>query len=730
MERRIGMVEAYAYGFPRIGRGRSYKFLIEGYWEGKISEKGLREGLLELEERRIGAYASEVDAFPLGELTFYDKMLDTALMVGLYSVEDLQGYYRLCRGREALTLTKWFNTNYHYLVPEVRRGSFRLNSFWVDGGLSLSHSRGVPYLLGPFTFLKLSRLEGVGFGDALFGLAQVYGELLEGMDEVHMDEPALVMELTDEERTFLREVYRELGRKSRIHLFAYYAGVDRPSFLYDLPLSSLGLDLVHGRESLKSIMREGFSRGMRLVAGVVDGRSPWRTDLEAALRLLEKLARKVDRLAISNAAPLYHLPLSLEGEDLAPQLSGRLAFAREKLREIGLLAKVFRGEERLEEVFEPGPPGLVNFDVKRRVEEVKGREIRRLPSYGERRVLQKGLLGLPLFPTTTIGSFPQTSEVRQKRLAYKRGELAEGEYKAFVKEKIREAIRFQEEVGLDVLVHGEFERSDMVEFFAERLDGIATTAQGWVISYGTRCYRPPIIHGDVIRRRPLTLDEILYAQSLTDKPVKGMLTGPVTILAWSFVREDLPEEEVAYQIALALREEVMDYEAHGIKVIQVDEPALREKAPIKRREWDAYFSWAVKAFNLVVSRVRPDTQIHIHMCYSRFEDILGYLEEMDFDVISIEASRSRGEILRAFEERGFDREIGLGVWDVHSKEVPGVEEMMEIVERALKVIDEESFWINPDCGLKTRGWEEVGPALKNMVELATVLRRRYASGEA
>jgi 5-methyltetrahydropteroyltriglutamate--homocysteine methyltransferase len=717
--------KTYAYGFPTIGPDRSFKFLVEGFWSGEVSEEELRKGLLSLERGRLQAYADSVDAFPIGELSFYNKMLDTALMVGVYEAEGLQDYYQFCRGKGALPLTKWFNTNYHYLVPHIDRVHFKKNAYWKDRGPPISHTKGIPYLIGPFTFLKLSRLkEGIGFADALMVLAQVYKELLDDAQKVHMDEPALVLDLSKEEMRLFREVYQELGRGKKIHLFTYYGPVDDLSLLYDLPLASIGLDLVHGRRNIGTLERKGFPSDKALMAGLVSGKSPWKTHFNSVLPLLERIKKKAQKVVISNASPLYHLPITLRGDGLPSPLTGRLAFAQEKLKEISLLARVLQGEGSEDKEQGSATYGI-NQEVREKVEKARVNFSHRTPSYSERRNIQSRHLNLPLFPTTAIGSFPQTSDVRAKRKAYRVGEIKREDYETFIKEKIREAIRIQEEAGLDVLAHGEFERSDMVEFFAERLDGIATTSNGWVLSYGTRCYRPPIIYGDVSRSGPLTLNEIPYAQSLTKKPVKGMLTGPVTILAWSFVREDIPEEDVAYQIALALGDEVREYGKSGIKVIQIDEPAFREKAPLKKRDWEDYFSWAVRAYNLIISQTKPETQVHLHMCYSRFENIIEYLEEMDFDVISIEASRSKGEILKAFEARGFDRGIGLGVWDVHSEVVPEVDDMVAMVERALKVIDPTNLWINPDCGLKTRAWKEVVPGLRNMVEAATRLRRSH-----
>ena len=472
---------------------------------------------------------------------------------------------------------------------------------------------------------------------------------------------------------------------------------------------------------LKSLQKYGFPKDKTLIAGIIDGRNVWRSDIKETASLLKKITKIAKDTVISNAAPLYHLPISLAGEDrLDPDLKEAMAFAEEKLKELRTIANVYDGKIK---ALQWSKKKLgENKEVQARLRALTLKDFKKSVPPLKRQKLQQSILHLPLFPTTTIGSFPQTAEVRKQRADFRAGRITEQQYENYVKGEIVKLIRWQEELGLDVLVHGEFERTDMVEFFAEKLEGIATTVNGWIISYGTRAYRPPIIFGDVYRAKPMTLAEIAYAQSLTKKPVKGMLTGPVTIIAWSFVREDIPIKNVAYQIGLALQDEIRDYEKAGISIVQIDEPAIREKAPIKRRAWRDYFDWAIKSFRLT-SNTNPKTQIHTHVCYSEFGEIIDQIDKMDFDVISIETTRSRGDIIKSFENINFKKQIGLGVWDIHSPSVPSANEMREVVRRALKVIPKQNFWINPDCGLKTRNWEETRESLKNLVALTDHLRK-------
>ena len=715
-------MKSYAYGFPRLGKKREFKTLVEGYWAGKLTEEELLKGIEELNKKREEAYA-KVDGHPRGEMSLYDHMVDQAVLFGLYQAKTLPDYFELCRGKKALQMKKWFNTNYHYLVPDFSGKELSLSSLpypkWEKGAEKA-------YLIGPFTFVKLSKgVKKEEFKERVKEVARLTAQFAKemGFKSLHLDEPALTLELSKEEWEALKEAYEELSRAGiPVNLFTYYGSVDRLKEVFELPVSGVGVDLVHdGGENLRQL-RE-IETDKTLFAEVVDGRNVWRNNLFETAKVLKELSARF-KTVITNAGPLFHLPVSLSGATLPQELLKKVAFAEEKLEELNLLKELLTGrEERAKEWVEGLKSSFGRIErVRERVASLKEEDFIRKPAYPERERIQREVLNLPLFPTTTIGSFPQTEEVRRVRLLYKRGKLSQEDYDTFIRGEIAKAVQIQEELGLDVLVHGEFERSDMVEFFAEKMKGIATTGNGWVISYGTRCYRPPIIYGDVERDGQMTIKEIAFAQSLTKKPVKGMLTGPTTIIAWSFVREDLPLREVAYQIAIALKDEIADYEKEGIKIVQIDEPAIREKAPLKKREWKEYFDWAVKAFRLCHSSVKPETQVHTHMCYSEFGEIMEYILQMDFDVISIEATRSRGDILEAFEKVNFDRQIGLGVWDIHSPYVPSVEEMEEIVRRALRVIPKEKFWVNPDCGLKTRRWEEVIPALRNLVKLAHKLR--------
>ncbi len=754
-------MKTLAFGFPKLGEKREFKKLLEDFWKKKISEEELHAGMKDLALWRLQLYKENVDIVPSNELSYYDFMLDTALMVGAIpqrfgEFRGIETYFEMARGKNALEMTKWFNTNYHYLVPEIEKEEFRLfinkplndYEFYKREGYETA-----PHIIGPFTFLKMSKalrrkegdlplyeiekIEERGQFERLTqSLLPVYRDVLEslkkaGCKRVHIEEPALVLDTEGWQWSLVEDIYKELSSVGMdIALFTYYDSVSDYERYVSLPVKALHLDLTSNTDNLESLRNKGFPKDKELIAGIINGRQPWKADLYHKLEILKELSHIAPTLSISNSCPLYHLPVTVEPEEELPEgLKERLSFAKEKLRELKLLKEAFEGKEEAIKSAEESRKLLeVSFgedpQVRRRITSLKDEDFRRELPYNERRKLQEDMLSLPLFPTTTIGSFPQTQEVRKMRTAYRTGKISEAEYKSFIRKQIEKVIAFQEDVGLDVLVHGEFERTDMVEFFAFKLEGVATTKHGWVLSYGSRVYRPPIIYGDVSRPKPMTLEEITYAQSLTDKPVKGMLTGPVTILNWSYYREDVPKKEIAYQIALALLDEVRDLEKAGIKIIQIDEPAFREGVPLKKKDWQEYFSWAVKAFRLC-SRAKPETQIHTHMCYSEFNEIIEFIYQMDFDVISIEASRSKGEIISAFEKfKGWDRQIGIGVYDIHSPAIPTKEEMRIVMERALKVLPKELLWVNPDCGLKTRRWEEVEPALRNMVDMAKELRQR------
>ena len=705
------MVKTYAYGFPRIGKNREYKKTIEGFWKENISQEELIRALDRIDIKNRRTYAHNVDDYPTNEMTMYDKMLDTAIMVGLYSPEDANEYYDLCRGKDCLEMTKWFNTNYHYLVPDFTKWDNPEFKYSVKMSLDSNN----PHLIGPFTFLKLSKgIPENKFRDYALQLAEVYKEIISDFDTVHFDEPAFTMDLglQNKEVYTIKEMYDIIADSdSKVNVFTYYEDVDWFSnFVMDLPVNGIGIDFVNGRKSYDRLLDLGkFPEDKTLFAGFVDGINVWETDVKDTLRKVEKLSEFIDNIVVTNAGPLYHLPVTTEGENNIPnQLLNSLSFATEKLGELHSIAnKDSSGYKKY--------IGAEDITVQNRVNSLKDDDFVKSLDVVERRKLQDKILNLPELPTTTIGSFPQTPQVRKNRMDYKKGRISKSEHDEAIRNTIDLSVKIQEDIGMDVLVHGEPERSDMVEHFCQRLDGMQSTDNGWIISYGTRCYRPSIIHGDVSRPKPMTIDEVAYAQTQTDKPMKGMLTGAVTIMAWDFVRKDIPIENVAYQIGLCLQDEIRDYEKAGIQMVQVDEPAFRELVPIKSRYHKEYFDWAIKSYNLSTN-TSPRTQIHCHMCYSEFNEIVNEINQLDFDVVSIECSRSGGEIIEAFENIDFKRQIGLGVWDIHSPAIPTKDDMVKILKRALRVIPKSQFWINPDCGLKTRGWEETEESMKNMVE--------------
>ena len=707
------MVKTYAYGFPRIGKNREYKKLIEGFWKDKITDVELMKGMNDIQSEMIATYSENVDSYPDHEITAYDKMLDTACMVGLYNPNNTKEYYELCRGKTCLEMTKWFNTNYHYLVPDFSKW----DKPQFEDKCDMVNVKN-PHFIGPFTFLKLSKgISEDQFEDYALQLSEIYKNIISEYDTVHIDEPAFVMDLTDEEIKLVQKMYDIISdSSSAINVFTYYEDVDWLTDLFSLPVNGIGLDFVNGRNNLKNIMALGSSvlKDKVLYAGFVDGINIWKTDTKYASINLDYLDKMAKEVVVTNAGPLYHLPVTLNGEQNLPKyLYKSLSFATEKLDEL----RTIQDKDYSNYNTHVGQP---NSMVSGRVGNLKDDDFVKSIDVVERRKLQDEILNLPELPTTTIGSFPQTKEVRVNRLYHKQGKKTTQTYNNHINEFVHDAVDFQEDMGLDVLVHGEPERSDMVEHFCQRMDGMQSTDNGWIISYGTRCYRPSIIHGDVSRPNPMTIREIKYAQSLTDKWIKGMLTGAVTIMAWDFVRKDIPIHDVAYQIALCLQDEIRDYEKAGIKMVQVDEPAFRELVPIKKEYHREYFDWAIKSYNLSVN-TNPKTQIHCHMCYSEFNEIVNEINQLDFDVVSIECSRSGGEIIEAFENIDFKRQIGLGVWDIHSPAVPSVDDMVKILRRALRVIPKSQFWINPDCGLKTRGWKETQESIVNMVKARKVV---------
>ncbi|MDG0813402.1 5-methyltetrahydropteroyltriglutamate--homocysteine S-methyltransferase [Cohnella rhizosphaerae] len=757
-------------GYPRIGQDREWKKALEAYWAGKSDEATLHATLKSIRLDNLKKQRDQgIDVIPVGDFTYYDHILDTSAMFGIVPERfgyaggevDLPTYYAVARGSRdsaASEMTKWFNTNYHYIVPELGAGASpqltvnRPLEAYREAKAALG-IEGRPVIVGPYTYLKLSKgyaaAELDGWIDRLLPLyAQALRELeAEGVEWVQVDEPILATSLTEDDLSRVRRIYETLTSEAsgiRIMLQTYFESVDAYGFVVSLPVHGIGLDFVHdGGRNLAAVREQGFPADKTLGAGLIDGRGIWKADLRGKWATLAALrgAVSADRILVQPSSSLLHVPVSAERETALPaELRGALAFADEKLAELALLAKAGReGVEAIAAELEAADrsrdalqrsAARTNERVRARMASLASEPAARSNVFEARRAVQDAKWQLPPLPTTTIGSFPQTPEVRGARQKWRKGEWSPAQYESFIQAQIREWIDIQNEIGLDVLVHGEFERTDMVEFFGEKLAGFAFTAKGWVQSYGSRCVKPPVIYGDVELPEPMTVAETVYAQSLTSKPVKGMLTGPITILNWSFVRDDKTREEVAYQIALALRDEVEALEAAGIGMIQVDEPALREGLPLKRDQWAHYLDWAVRAFRLSTSTVKDETQIHTHMCYSEFHDIIESISALDADVISIETSRSHGELIGIFEEHTYDKGIGLGVYDIHSPRVPSADEMTQMIDRALRVLDPGLFWINPDCGLKTRGRAETVESLRHMVEATEAARSRYAVKQA
>jgi 5-methyltetrahydropteroyltriglutamate--homocysteine methyltransferase len=754
------MTIAHTLGYPRIGHRRELKWALEAYWRGEAgTAELLTTGRRLREERWREQQAAGMDLVSVGDFAWYDHVLTMSALLGAVPERfgavagdvGLELYFAMARGtaqQPPLEMTKWFDTNYHYLVPEFTPATrFSLSSSWlfdeVAEALALGFNPKV-VLLGPLTYLYLGKEKAPGFSrlSLLPRLLTAYRELLVrlktlGIDWVQMDEPALALDLGGEWRARLAEAYRILAPEAPKLLIATYfdSVADLAQELTSLPVAGLHLDLVRGPGQLDAFLN-GYPTDKILSLGVVDGRNVWRCDLDQALGVLEPAhAQLKERLWVAPSCSLIHCPVDLGDETgLDPELKSWLAFARQKLDEVALLKRALvEGRRAVAEALaasraaarsRAASPRIHDPAVKAALASLPAHADRRASAFAVRYGAQARRFKLPLFPTTTIGSFPQTPEIRKARRDLKTGALSEEAYRERIRAEIRAAVERQEALGLDVLVHGEAERNDMVEYFAGELQGFALTANGWVQSYGSRCVKPPILYGDVARPRPMTVEWIRYAQSLTGKPVKGMLTGPVTLLQWSFVRDDQPRSETALQIALAIRQEVQDLERAGIGMIQIDEPAFREGLPLKRREWPAYLAWAARAFRVASSAVADTTQIHTHMCYSEFNDILPAIASLDADVITIETSRSGMELLRAFAEFRYPNAIGPGVYDIHSPRVPTQEEMMELLEKARAVIPDERLWVNPDCGLKTRGWPEVEAALRNMVAAAKALRSR------
>ena len=753
------MIRAANLGFPRIGRNRELKKATEAYWAGESDAARLGETARQLrrqtwqEQRDAG-----LDVIPSNDFSFYDQVLDTTAMLGAVpprfgydsGTVGLDTYFAMARGRDdapAMEMTKWFDTNYHYIVPEFHRDQrFQLASTKPVDEFEEAKAAGIhtrPVLLGPVTYLALGKAKDAGLDpqDLLEGVLPVYEEVLKrlaaaGADWVQIDEPRLALDLTDAERESFRTAYKRLAAAGpKLMLATYFDGLrDNTELATQLPTHGLHVDLVRAPDQLDAVLR-ALPTDTVLSLGLIDGRNVWRADLSGLLPLVETARGAVgaERLELAPSCSLLHTPIDLEMEDrLDAELKSWLAFAKQKLHELSALATAGNhGRAAAKEAFDAADRALQSRRESPRVRDPKVRERtaaiaeadkQRHSAFHERRKKQQKHLRLPKFPTTTIGSFPQTQEVRRARGQYRRGEIDVQQYEDFLKTTTEQAVRLQEELGLDVLVHGEFERTDMVEYFGEKLEGFAFTRHAWVQSFGSRYVRPPIIFGDVSRPEPMTVKWSAYAQSLTDKPVKGMLTGPVTIQQWSFVRDDQPRSETCQQIALAIRDEVQDLESAGIRLIQIDEPALREGLPLRRADWESYLRWAVDAFRLASAGVADETQIHTHMCYAEFNDIMSWIAAMDADVISIETSRSDMELLDGFVDFRYPNEIGPGVWDIHSPRVPTSAEMQDLLAKAANVIDADQLWVNPDCGLKTRGWPEVEASLKNLVTAAREMR--------
>ncbi|MGB1835254.1 MAG: 5-methyltetrahydropteroyltriglutamate--homocysteine S-methyltransferase [Marinobacter adhaerens] len=755
------MVTTHNLGFPRIGARRELKFAQEAFWKGRINEEDLQITGADL-RRRHWQNQRPLDRVPVGDFSFYDQILDMSVTLGNLPerVNDTKGseldrYFRVARGRsgqesaccgvQAGEMTKWFDTNYHYIVPEFHQNTrFRLNGNRLIDQIDEARAQGLtpkPVIIGPVTYLWLGKAKDDSDRLLLLeSLLPVYSELLElladrGVEWVQVDEPALVTDLDADWRHAFSLAYHHLKTSTPKLLVTTYFGELRENLQLacELPVAGLHLDAIIAPQEVPRVV-DWLPPHKQLSLGVINGRNIWRSDLEKTLDWLEPVYEKLgNRLWLAPSCSLIHVPVDLTSEDkLDPEIRSWLAFAVQKLDELKTLATALNnGRAAVRKQLAESTVAVNSRATSERVHSasVQARLADVSPALGQRQsrfpdriAIQQRKLGLPRFPTTTIGSFPQTRDIRQTRLQFRKGELTEPQYNARIREEVRRCIVEQEALGLDVLVHGEAERNDMVEYFGEQLDGYAFSQFGWVQSYGSRCVKPPILFGDISRPKAMTVEWIRYAQSLTKKPLKGMLTGPVTILNWSFVRDDQPRRETCLQLALAIREEALDLEASGARIIQIDEAALREGLPLRQSDWKNYLDWAIESFRISANGVREETQIHTHMCYSEFNDIIEAIARMDADVITIETSRSNMELLDAFRGFHYPNDIGPGVYDIHSPNIPDSEQIRSLMIKAAERIPAERLWVNPDCGLKTRQWEEVRPALKSMVAAARELR--------
>ena len=739
-------------GFPRIGENRELKFITEKYFKHEATEEELKERAKDLRQHdRKLLLDSGLTNFTSNHFSFYDQMLDAAFLFNVIpeniaelDLSDLDKYFALARGYQgkkgdvkAWPMKKWFNTNYHYIVPQftadtdVKLAGTKIFDEFVEAKEDGTITR--PVLVGPFTLLQLSEFHGCVKEDFVGAFIEAYARIFKqlevlGANWIQLDEPSLVKDLDEKDLALFKALYEPLLlQKGKLKVLAqtYFGDVrDAYDVLLKLPFDGIGLDFVEGRKTLELVER-GFDDGKVLFASVVNGKNIWRNNYQKTLDLLKKL--NVKNLVLTTSCSLLHVPYTVASEELEEDVTKHFAFAEEKVKELVELDALLKNQNpeflrKNAELFEK-PRVLENAELHQKIADLKPEAFVRQPEFAVREKIQKQEFNLPLLPTTTIGSFPQTREVKQKRAAFRKNEISQEEYDEFIAERIDSWIGFQEEIGLDVLVHGEFERNDMVEYFGQHLEGYVFTKKAWVQSYGTRCVKPPIIWGDVSRKDPITVRWSVYAQKQTKKIVKGMLTGPVTILNWSFPREDISIKESTLQLALAIREEVLDLEKNGIRIIQIDEAALREKLPLRRSDWQSeYLDWAIPAFRLVHSGVKPETQIHTHMCYSEFNDIISAIDDMDADVISFESSRSNLEILDELKEKNFKTEVGPGVYDIHSPRIPTVEEIEQALHRILAKVKKEKVWVNPDCGLKTRGEKETKASLKNLTQAAQNIR--------
>jgi 5-methyltetrahydropteroyltriglutamate--homocysteine methyltransferase len=760
------MTTTHNLGFPRIGANRELKFALESYWKGESTRDELKLLGAQLRRRHWENQAG-LDLTPVGDFAFYDQILDMSFTLGNlpervcgFHGDALDNYFRVARGRSAQgtqehasccggvaagEMTKWFDTNYHYIVPEFTAATeFKLDASRLLEQLEEAKALGIrakPLIVGPVTYLAIGKAKDNSDKLALLArLLPVYLELLDslaakGVEWVQIDEPILVTELgTDWQHAFNTAYHHLKSSRVKLLLATYFGQLQENQYLAaNLPVAGLHIDAVNGHNDVQPLLNL-LPRHMVLSLGVINGRNIWKTDLNAVLDWVEPIAQKLgDRLWIAPSCSLLHVPVDLASEQkLDAEVKSWLAYALQKLDELNVLATALNsGRNAVKDALAANQtavdarrnsPRVNNPAVKAAIAKLNTGLGQRKHPYAQRAPKQAALLKLPTYPTTTIGSFPQTAEIRQARRQFKAGQLDEAGYKTAMRKEIARSVREQEALGLDVLVHGEAERNDMVEYFGEQLDGYAFSEFGWVQSYGSRCVKPPILFGDISRPKAMTVEWIKYAQSLTSKPMKGMLTGPVTILNWSFVRDDQPRSVSCYQLALAIRQEVLDLEKAGVPVIQIDEAALREGLPLRKSQWKEYLDWAVESFRITANGVEDETQIHTHMCYSEFNDIIASIADMDADVITIETSRSDMELLDAFDNFKYPNDIGPGVYDIHSPNIPTQEHIEQLMRKAAERIPAERLWINPDCGLKTRQWAEVLPALSNMVAAAKTLR--------